>query len=565
VSEVQSGSRPAGVRRWSLNAISLVVIGAVLLTLTAVMLTRRDLLPGPDQSLLFDYFGEAQRSQTDPAAWLAALASRFPPERDFGRTTLCYQQAVGLMPESPAPHLLYALACLDQVPLERSEIRALMPEETTGETRPLTSLQRERLASAMAALARAERLDPTNAAIDYVRAYFALADHQDEAGLRYLRVALGKRQWNLYGREAAIAGYQVAQRRVPAGFAATVAITTIDSGAVGQIKLIFFARVVTAMSVMATRRRDDAEAIFLREVMMHLSRLMLANARTVVGGLVGGIMWSVATEPEASELAAAGRQARSASGRGSRSSGRASTESAFAAKRAARGLLARYLRQHGRADLAGEVISYGKAVDDWLQRVQANNAGERVELLRMSFVQEALKEFMGAAMACLILALLIAVAALVVERRGRRVRPIAFSRLGWVLVVLACVGTALAVGVLLTPGVRAASAGWADRVLVDVTGAFAVIGLPLILLSVLLVVIARRRRPKVQDVGLLRSYLGTSLSILLPLGALLCLASLGLAVPSALAMWRITDRNRAAVYQGELATYGLTPPAGRRN
>jgi hypothetical protein len=55
-------------------------------------------------------------------------------------------------------------------------------------------------------------------------------------------------------------------------------------------------------------------------------------------------------------------------------------------------------------------------------------------------------------------------------------------------------------------------------------------------------------------------YVGTLLAVLLPLAALLSLAVLALAVPSAQRRKRATAINQAVIYRGEIAYYGLKLP-----
>jgi hypothetical protein len=135
-----------------------------------------------------------------------------------------------------------------------------------------------------------------------------------------------------------------------------------------------------------------------------------------------------------------------------------------------------------------------------------------------------------------VLAVALLAALLVVTKR--LVQPVRYPRWAWALLVFACVGMAFLEGLLRREYARM----------------FYMMGLPLSLSVVLIVVAVHRRwaRPG-GAVGFVGHYLGTVLAVLLPVCALLSLATLGLTVHTA----RESATYAKAIERGEMDHYGL--------
>ena len=202
------------------------------------------------------------------------------------RENAAYQQAWRLAPQSPAPHLIFARITAGQVPLNRTEKDALWPG-AHGSQRSLTGDDRKRVAEGEAALDRAARLDPGNAAIDCLQAYLAIVQRQDDRALGCLRAMLGKRAWTFYDRDVTIAAYELVRRERSAREAA-VATAAVSSPYWTWIR--DFARVLKGMALIAEARGDHEQAIFLRQSGMHAGRLMMEHGYTLIEAITGSVM-----------------------------------------------------------------------------------------------------------------------------------------------------------------------------------------------------------------------------------------------------------------------------------
>ncbi|MDH4179395.1 MAG: hypothetical protein OEV33_02710, partial [Armatimonadota bacterium] len=107
-----------------------------------------------------------------------------------------------------------------------------------------------------------------------------------------------------------------------------------------------------------------------------------------------------------------------------------------------------------------------------------------------------------------------------------------------------------------TPGdlmpLRSVCPAWGDY--------FALLGIPLLVLSVAVVVVRQRRRSDGHTAGFAGQYTATLLAILLPIGAVLSLAVLGCALSGARISAQQTEMCRAMLTEGEMSYYGLNIP-----
>ena len=493
----------------------------------------------------------------DEAAWLVACRA-VPAGGQVAAADIehAYARAIAFAPASAAPHWFYAIHLMHDIPFNRTERDILYAGRAAGsnETGRLSREQKAAAAKADAALDRAGQLDRDNAAIDYLRAYLALAEHRDVAAMMLVRSGLGKPQWNEYGRAAAIATFATLRQVLPATDAATYAANTATHPrtSILEIKL---ARVLTGMSILAARRRDDEQAIFLRESVDHMGRLRIDNAYQLRDAMTGILLWLIGSawdseQPLPSEA---------------RDPGDPANEIYPGAA------IAIYLRQHGRADLAREYESFGKQPGPAYLRLRQVEDLKRGQEGRDRNLTTALGHLWIAQLPTLSLLLLFGMAALLVRLSRCSVQSVEWSPISRLVVIAACLAVVFAVG-LIWPGqspIREAlgevapnmgvSAGDIRPGLSDRPWGyyFVIVGLPAILLSTWTVLLSHQRRSRESDSCRVGQYVGTVLGLLLPLAAALSLSVLALAIPAARRANERAAMHQTVIYEGEVAYYGV--------
>jgi hypothetical protein len=524
------------MRYRSLNAVSLLVIVlcfSAIRIIPALRYTMREASGlGPPER--FDFLAEAERRGDDANAWLAAMAPMPPQEITPEDLERAYRRASELAPVSAVPHFLYAEETIygpgDGVPLNRDEINAETKprsEANAVRERPLTPDERQLLTKAREALQRAGGLEPANAAVDYLLAYLAFAEHEDEEAVRRLRAAVSKRGWSLHQRDVAIASLHVRDHPSLTGVS--------RSG----FSLLLLSRTIAGMAVLAEQRGDHSHAIFLRQADIHLAQLMLREGYDIIEGLMGVIAWRVGTELDLTDAETKAAEAKGEAAAVSRKQADLESARYQACKRAAREKMAQYFRQHGRADLAEDVVSFSDAADGFLRNYQDHRRAG----LGMSALWRAIPVFALASVETLpVLAGLLVLALLLVVAR-RAIHPIKYPRRAWVFVGVAFLALIPVEGYLREH----------SRQL------FAVVALPALLAAMLVITaIHRLTHREERPAGFIGHYLGTAIAVLLPLAALLCLITLGLDTVAALKLGKLA--NNALVYQGEMAYYHLRVP-----
>ena len=210
-------------------------------------------------------------------------------------------------------------------------------------------------------------------------------------------------------------------------------------------------------------------------------------------------------------------------------------------KEAGRELLAAYLRSHGENALADEVLSFGKSADRLLERIVEHNTREQKRIVQWSHLQSALARATRAMVVWLGLLILASIAGFAVTARRRQVAPVGGA---WALAMLMLLGAAGAASFIVT-GLSA----W----LLDA-------GLVLVLLGVLgAVAVHRKRHASDREWGPVGQYVGTLIMVALPLAALLCMTTVGLAGVVASETSAQIKANTQIIERGEIAYYGLMP------
>jgi len=359
------------MRLCGISGLSVMVVVASAAALVATPALRMVMVTVFDPTAYdIDFTEYAVSHPGDYPAWLAALATGHESDEE------AYRHAAALAPEDPAPHMIYAAKLLQKVPLERKELEALWPDVTVTE-KPLTSFERAAWEEALNALDHAAQLDPENAAPDFLRAYLALAVHDDERADQLLSSALSKQRFTLYTHAGLVAAYETAEGVVPFSFHAACAATALVATPGPFSRFRQMARVVVGMWLIAERNGDDVRAIFLRECLLHWGELMWRDADTLIEALVGLALWGIAAEKDLTdaERAAATKgiprpdETRPGSG----------TQYWEAQSAAAQAKLAAYLGEHGRKDLADSVITTGKLRREWTAAARSVTSDELTE------------------------------------------------------------------------------------------------------------------------------------------------------------------------------------------
>ncbi len=535
------------MRLRSLNLVSLLVILASAIAFAGVPGLRENLGAAFKPSE-YGVITSPDLPRNEQEALVAEASWGHSPESE----SIAYDQARRLAPRSPAPHLIFARINAEQVLLNRSEEDALWPDAPENQKvhpMPISGEDRLRIANAQAALGRAARLDPGNAAIDFVQAYLAIAQHQDALAAKHFDAMLTKRSWTFYERDVTVSAYELVRRTRSAREAA---LATASVSLHQWAWLREFARVLEGMALNAEARGDQEQAILLRESGMHAGRLMMEHGYTLIEAMTGSAVWEVCaadalTPTEKREIEKQATLAAPTEG-GQRDARTASIRRAQFAR------FASYLRRHGRADLATEVTAHARRRADWHRHLRAATAPDFALFDRYYLVSEVLSRMLRAVAPLVGLIAAVGFATLLLRLARRPVRSIAWPRVGWLLVYAVSLGTAFAFGVVTQMNLQ--DREWSRP---EWEHDFCIIALPVVCALTLAVVLLRRRRHlESRQVGPVRSYVGTLLAVLLPFAALLCPLCLGLAVSTAFYGGRWASVERAIVYQGEVGYYHLT-------
>ena len=553
----------------SISFISLVVIVGALVWLVAMPTLRESIrqsrIPLGLTHLRPRLEQQVKQRPNDVTAWFALAVASEGPEGKPRPNSRAFQRVFELKPKWAAPHLALGVMLTSQVPeVWRSELAALNPSFATQAERqrtPLTAQQRETIRRARRVLGKARSLDPMNAAPDYLLAFLALMEHRDEGALALLHSALAKNHWSLGQREASIAVYGTAARFLPAAQAIWFALTSSHAPTDVYPRLRELDRILTGMAVLAQQRGETQHAVFLRRAMMHLGQLMIEQGYTGTHVLVGAAIWNIAASERLTppEEAAVLNSLAPQKGAASSAETRLSRRAIAAAKREK---LVRYLREHGRADLANHIIAYGGELTARVDRMREAFAHHwRDPWYRWVYALLAFAGVATAGVTAVIGLLLCAAMGAVRQGRGGWPHPITWARWKWALVVVACLSVPFAVTWAI---VRSGSQPPDVRRAAMYEAAFGLVaGVPLLAIAAALTTWrARRRLARNERPGFGRQYAATLAAVLFPVAALLLLVAMGLSFLVISESRRFTRDQKIMIYQGELAYYGLKPPVG---
>jgi hypothetical protein len=558
------------MRLKSVSTISLIVIVACGVWLVAVPTLRESIrqsrMPVRATPLQPRLEQQIKQRPHDAQAWFAFAIVSEAPESKRSPDMAAFQRVFDLKPKWAAPYLALGGRLTSQVPeVWRSELAAFNPDfaaQAKRQRTPLTAKQRETIRRARQVLDKARSLDPANAAPDYLLAFLALMEHRDHDALALLRAGLARNHWSLGQREARIAVYRIGARSLPAVQAFSFTVTALHNPSDLYPRLRELGRIVTGMAVLAERRGDVEGAVFLRRSMLHLGRLMIEQGYTTSDVLVGTAMWNIAASErltpaeEAAVLTFVARQKRTAHLTETHLGSRAIA----AAKREK---VARYMREHERADLAEYIISYGSKLTAWVDRMRETLHEHWSDpWYRWGYTVLAFGGVASAGGVAVIGLLLCAASRLLLGRRGGWPPPITWARWKWALVVVACLAVPFGAMTWATarydnPEPYAPSVSTAMSF-----GTFGLVAgvLLLAIASVMIVWRARRRVARHERPGFGRQYAATLTAALLPTTAVLLLAAVGLSYSVISQSRRFTRDQQVMIYQGELQYLGLKPP-----
>jgi len=500
-----------------------------------------------------DYRALAESRPNDPDVWLAALSEKWFEEEPLASIEPYYQRAAELNPTSAAPHVIFAGLALKDVWLQREEMNAFFGSdgfswERQDHERYLRQSQRERLRKAGEALDRAAEMDEGNAAIKYLQAYVAFVNHEDQVALGLLGAALDTERFDLYRGETCRAAYRVASTDVPPAVAASHALYAAYPDTVFGQQLRQLARAAMGFSVLAERRGEVEEAIGLRRSMMHLGRFMLAGDADISDGFTGWLIWGWGASRSLPEEATKDFDV---------------TER----RKAEVERYAAYLRAHGDSELAENIVTLAATQEAWYEKTRDVTWRNSKAVYREMALRFASEQAERALLALLAVMALCGAMAGVLRLCRKQVRPIRWTRVGWFVIVYGVL-VAVYVAGLFGPGGERLSVtsktpgdliplwwvcpAWGDY--------FAFLGIPLLVLSVAVVVVRQRRRSDAHIAGFAGQYTPTLLAILLPVGAVLSLVVLGLALSGTRISGQQAEMCRAVMAVGEMSYYDLNVP-----
>ncbi len=468
-----------------------------------------------------DYLAEAKRRSGDGDAWLAALAYNPLAPVSYEDLTQAYEQATKAFPGRAAPHLLYADTMM-------ANARYYPPQA---------------LFRAEEALRQAGALEPENAAVEYLLAALAISIRDEEGMIAHLRAALDKGEWNLHQAEATDAAYRVLRRRShPEAFEMATQYVP-DS----LFRMNAVAVRAGDLANRATERGDVDTAIMLRLANLHLAELLLRYGYDVIDGLTGVIIWRQASEMELSDEAAARAEAGAST----------KAERRRAVQLAGRVAMTTWLRAHGQEVVADKIESLAGPMDDTAAALLADHT-RRVSVTDQEDISlHHLVECIHAAIGSLVFLLLFALVAVAARCRGGSAEPVKGAWWWWALAVSASLGAALLLGRIAFASAVESHAGHCAN-LNPWGRSLVLVGLPVLAIITLALVLAQRLRGDgAKSAGLGGSYAATMVGLLLPVTAVICLVSLGLALARAREMRSADQRNRAIVERGDMQYYGL--------
>jgi len=547
------------MRLKSITAISMIVV-AVSLAYLGLCPPARDRVQSAARAMDFhaDLQAQARARPNDPDVWLALAGTGVARECDM----TAYRRLVRLRPKWDVPYLALAASLVWNAPSGRSAEYAFLYARPVKRS-VLTPEQQAKLSRARAAFETARRLDPENAAPDYLLAYIALAQHRDSEALALLRSALSKPGWSLAERERGIAYYEADRRAMPdaeAGIFSSVTTYWLMPAA----PLRELARIAEGMAVTAQRRGDAERAILLRESMMHLGRLVMAHGYTLIHVLCGMAVSQIVTSDKLTP------QERALAVRGLREPTPGASDAVHerwyrTLRKAREAKAAAYLRAHGRADLADEIVAFEARHDAWTRNLRRVFDKDDRNMDRFVMLTAQLRQASVAGGAALGLLILWGLAWVGLTALGARSAAVTWPRWAWCVVVAVCTAVAVALS-RVVPGMSEWSTfqGYSEEAAAQRWGgAIAIVVLPLLIVSCLVVTWrVRRRVPRERRPGFGRQYVGTLGAVLLPVTALALLGCATVSVPTIQVAKRLTREHKVAIYQGELASLGLKPPAG---
>ncbi len=540
------------------------------------------------------WLGFAQAIDAD----LAKISRAHVPDWDEGSTwtaTQAYEQAILISPRSPAPYLRYALRLL-------GNSGPLYPVEEYGAERqqylPRTPEQIANLRQAEGLLKQAGRLDPENAACDYLLAYAYLAQHEEWQVVPTLEAAISKPHWNTADAEAATGLLRLMEAAgMPGTLAPGVAMALHDVNFPVGARLKALVRTLVGFGEQFRAQGRHQEAIVYYEAAVHLGHITRADAYSMIDGLVAVAITAMTSGPFLSEEqerqiekdtpitedeAKLSPEAKMTVMMGY-TKHRASVpeeqwdpaerwwhqtqERSQRMQEARVANFAAYLTQHGRGDVAAFYEADVQAATKWKENATAT-IKQLVPWLITSLFGGGMLNAWGIwihAAAMFWLWIIVGIISLAILYRRERWRPPSWSYWQWLLLLGVCVVPGqITATVLAVRMVRLPVSVWNTEYFYMGVGVAAGIGVVAWLIVALFLALRKRARQTAeQRLGKARTYLASLRTLLPPTFAALLLLSVIALWPAHRSLQKWANEQRVMIEQGEVKYWGIGEDDGQ--
>jgi len=469
-----------------------------------------------------------------------------------------YRQATALAPDDFAVNFRYGLHLLSHAgTLYRTEAWG---DEGHNEYER-TAQETDNLRRAQAMFHKAARLDPENAAPDYMLAIAYLSQHEDASAFAALQSAIRKACWSLATRESGLALLRLfdgtGERPLLAGIEARGVRDVNHYGALQVLRPAM--RTMLGLAETLRRSGKHEDAIVYYEAGVHLGRLMRTQSHSAIEGLVGLALSRLASEPFLAE------HERQTAG-GTDTSAEAN-ERRWQVQRTA---FCKHLRRHGRTDLAQLYEREAEEGQRWKDQVAARMRQEATRTAPLARGGGTLSSWACWAQAASLLVLLLIV--FCVSCIGRlRIKDqllLPYSYLEWLLALLLSLAAGQLAGVAIANRTASISdpvshftALMSDEQFAHDVTTTTLIGLGVWLLAALTITLGKRAEQRSSECGSARAYLATLRALLPPTFAACLLISVVMLAPAARFLEQYNAQLRGEIQYGEVEYWNLRDQA----
>jgi len=464
-----------------------------------------------------------------------------------------FEEAITPAPTSAASRLSRAVFEMDAADVTQLSAEARVQTEPPDEP---TAQQLEAVHTARGLLSECRRLDPDNAAADYLLAWTWLAEGRTEEALDAASRGMRKHRWSTYESERATALLHLLDRTPVQGELqpmAAIALGANQSAASGG-RLRSVARALQGLGDRFRRSGDHDAAIRTYEVLMRAGHLMRVDAHNLIDGLMAVALSAIAVSSD--DWAPADEEQRLAA---DPDIGKSSLRvHQFAA----------YLREHGRSDLAAFAeaeIEEGQRWKAQARKMTGRLTDELIQDLAGGPISNAAAIWLTTA-AMLALAVLVGLLSLPARYWRESSARAGWSHADW-LVLLAVLVVPGQVGGLLAARQMVSQGAAAGNLVSSILGIAMLVGLVLWLVGILVLALKKRRTLPPEDrMSGPRSFLQAVRGLVCPTLAALILLSMPATLAIEHNLERMAAKHRQIAIEGEVEYYGLrgeATPSGR--